>query len=349
VCSLSKLEPDENPGEDLDGDTCGDLNAGTYEATFTIPGVECVGVPDPDNPDQLILQLPNCTSWHSNQGTTCNIDTASGFAPDTKSKCVCDDDFTVPVIVETATLLVTKTATPTSMFEPGGEVEFTVEVLNQAQFVSVTIDSVIDDIYGDVADTGNLAIISTTCDALLDLELGPLASESCSFFANVTGDAGFSQTDNVEVCAAQDPDDPADICADDDATVTIDDVSETPAAEKAATLNGCTVEVDYTVTVINNSTLDSLTVDSLLDDKFGELQDTGNTLITNTTCDQLTSVAPGGTGICTFTAAIDDPDCDFSHVDTVSATGADDDSVPFDIDTNPVSVSVGGVTINPAP
>jgi hypothetical protein len=39
TCSLSALEPDEDPGEELDGDTCGDLNSGTYQATFTIPGV----------------------------------------------------------------------------------------------------------------------------------------------------------------------------------------------------------------------------------------------------------------------------------------------------------------------
>jgi hypothetical protein len=347
TCSLSALDPNENPGDNLDGlDTCGDLNAGTYEATFTIPGVLCEGVEDPVTGD-FVLRLPNCTSWHSNQATTCNITSASTFAPDTKSKCLCNDDFTLPVLVETAELVVTKTAEPTMVFEPGGEVTYTVDVLNDAEFVSVTIDSVDDDIYGDVASTTNTAINSTTCDALLGTELGPQESASCTFTADVTGDFGDDPViDVVEVCALQNEDL---ICGDDDATVTIENVSETPVAEKAATLDGCTVEVDYTVSVINNSDIDSLTIDTLVDDQFGNLQDPDNTLITDTTCDLLTSVDPGGTGSCTFTAAIDSPDCDFSHVDTVNATGADEDNVPFDVDTNPVTVSVGGVTINPTP
>jgi hypothetical protein len=75
-CSLSALDPSILPAEELDGDTCGDLNSGTYELTFTIHGVLCT-----DTDGDGFLNLPNCTSWHSNQGTTCNINTAFDFDP----------------------------------------------------------------------------------------------------------------------------------------------------------------------------------------------------------------------------------------------------------------------------
>ena len=68
-CSLSALTPSVSPALDPgDGDTCGDLNAGTYELTFTIPQVLCQ-----DSDGDGFLNLPNCTSWHSNQGTACDI------------------------------------------------------------------------------------------------------------------------------------------------------------------------------------------------------------------------------------------------------------------------------------
>src|SRR5688572_18132070 len=82
TCSLSALRPPpptNPPALNLDNDTSGDLNAGTYNVTFTIPGVSCQ---DTDN--DRMLNLPNCTSWHSNQGTVSSITNASTFNPDTK-------------------------------------------------------------------------------------------------------------------------------------------------------------------------------------------------------------------------------------------------------------------------
>src|SRR4029453_11099202 len=84
-CSLSALAippPPNPPSLNLDADTCGDLNAGTYSLSFTIPNVLCQ-----DSDGDGFLNLPNCTSWHSNQGTTCSITDAFTFRPATKSKC----------------------------------------------------------------------------------------------------------------------------------------------------------------------------------------------------------------------------------------------------------------------
>ena len=121
TCSVSQLN-NSGPGLNLDGDACGDLNSGTYNVTFTIPDVLCT-----DTDGDGFLNLPNCTAWHSNAGTACNLDSSPSDAnPDTKSKCVCDDKFQVPVTVETGKLVATKdvtTGTPSSLTRAGWPVQ----------------------------------------------------------------------------------------------------------------------------------------------------------------------------------------------------------------------------------
>jgi len=330
MCSLSALDPSIPPALELDGDTCGDLNSGIYEATFTIPGVMCVGVDDPDNPGKKILRLPNCTSWHSNQGTSCNINDAFSFDPDTKSKCVCDDDFTVPVIVETATLAVVKDASPTSVPETGGEVTYSVQVTNEAQFVSVELTTLTDDIYGDIADPGNPNITENTCDSLVGVVLAPGQMASCSFKAVVSGDAGETVTDVVEVCGDQ-TNTAEEICGDDPADVTISDVPAVPALAKTAQSASCAVDVNFQVVVSNNSVADdTLTVNSLTDDKFGDITAVQGDVI-STDCETGAEIAKGGNYTCNFVGRIDTGTgaCDIDHTDTVTGGVSDDDGQSY--------------------
>ena len=334
LCSLSALDPSIPPALELDGDTCGDLNSGVYAVTFTIPGVECVGVADPENPGQKILRLPNCTSWHSNQGTSCSIGDAFSFDPDTKSKCVCDDDFTVPVIVETASLTVVKNASPTSVPETGGTVTYSVQVTNEAEFVSVELTTLSDDIYGDIGAPGcdeaappcNANITDNTCDELVGVVLGPMDTENCSFKAVVSGNSGDTVTDVVEVCGDQ-TNTGAAICGDDPAAVTVSDVPADPALAKTAQSASCTVDVTYQVVVSNNSVAeDTLTVDSLTDDKFGDITSVhGNVL--STTCATGGTIAKGANYTCSFVGRIDTGGgaCSIDHTDTVTGGVSDDD------------------------
>jgi hypothetical protein len=186
-CSLSALTippPPNPPALNLDGDTCGDLNSGTYNVTFTIPNVLCQ-----DTNGNGKLNLPNCTSWHSNQGTGCAIEDAFAFDPDTKSKCVCDDTFEVPVMVEPVEVRVEKSATPTQVPEPGGTVTYTVQITNPAMVESVIIDSIVDDLYGNLG-VANPNVTDNTCPALIRTTMGPGAGMSCSFKALVSGKCG---------------------------------------------------------------------------------------------------------------------------------------------------------------
>lgn len=322
VCSLSALDvPPAVPGLDLDPDTCGDLNAGTYRnVSFTIPGVLCQDL-DGDG----FLNLPNCTSWHSNQGTTCNINAAFDFDPDTKSKCVCDDTFQVPVRVETATLDVQKDVSPDEVPETGGTVTYTVQVTNQAQIVSVTIATLVDSEYGDIADPSNPNVFDNTCPDLVGDVLAPLGTTSCSFKALVSGDSGDTVPDTVNVCGTQQGTG-ATICDEDDAEVVITDVPSTPTLAKTAQSAACTVDVTYQVVVSNNSAIDTLTLDSLSDDKFGDIT-TVQGKVVSTSCETGGAIAKSGNYTCSFTGRIDSDTCDVNHVDTVTADVTDDDGV----------------------
>jgi uncharacterized repeat protein (TIGR01451 family) len=367
TCSLSALTPGVSPALNLDGDTCGDLNAGTFQVTFTIPDVSCTGVPDPLDPSKKILKLPNCTSWHSNQGTACDISNpfstsdASDFQPDTKSKCVCDDNFTVPVIVETASLTVVKTANPIEVPEPGQTVTYTVMVTNISSFVDVTITTLTDDIYGD------LTALSTSCANLVGVVLQENGgTASCTFQALVSGDAGTVVTDIAEVCGTQQGSG-ATVCDDDDATVTITDVASTPTLTKdviASATASCTltVNVTYQVGISNPSTFDTLTVNSLTDNQFGNITQAQGSNCTApcvvstlcvpdsdpATCQVGGTIAPSNSCSCTFVGkitggSVSGSSCTFSHADTVTGSVTDDDghnTTPSDGATVNVSATV---------
>jgi len=377
TCSLSTLTNGVGPSLNLDGDTCGDLNAGTYQVTFTIPGVVCNGVTDPNDPTKKILKLPNCTSWHSNQGTACTTPTSGDntsnsshvydLHPDTKSKCVCDDNFTVPVVVEDITLGVVKTASPTSVPEPGGTVTYTVQITNNANATSVTITSINDNVYGDLGSATNPNVTDNTCPSKINTVLAPGGSTSCSFKGSVSGNAGASVTDTVEVCG-NGSGGQQNICGDDDAIVDITDVFTAPSLTKTAQSStvSCTVDVTYQVVVSNNSTIDTLTLTALNDDKFGVITSTHaagtsanafcNSLATceqvvSTTCGQGGAGNPGtlpaqiatsGNYTCSFVGRISSSDCSVNHTDTVTANVTDDDghsSTPSDDATVTVSVT----------
>ena len=326
LCSLSKLDNALDPGLNIDGDTCGDLNAGVVNITFTIPNVSCQ-----DTNGDGFLNLPNCTSWHNNERTACNINSNTDFKPENKSKCFCDDNFQVPVIVETASVTVAKSASPTTVPETGGLVTYTVQITNDAQFVSLTISTIIDDIYGNIGAGSPAGVSANTCPTKIGTVLAPGASTSCSFQATVSGDTGTVVTDVVEVCGTDSAQ--HNVCGDDDASVTITDSSTAPSLTKTAqSAANCQLDVTYEVVVSNNSTIDTLTVNSLNDDKFGNITTAhaaggGFAQVVSTQCVTGTVIQPTGNYTCTFVGRIVNNSCNFTHTNTVTGVVTDDDTV----------------------
>jgi hypothetical protein len=188
-CFVSVLDNAVSPALDIDHDFCGDLNAGSYtNVTFTIPGVSCT---DTDGDGKL--NLPNCTSWHSNARTACN--TATEGTPETKSKCTCDRIFNVPVTVESPAGAVTKTA-------KSATVTFEITVTNNSATRTVTVTSLEDDVYGDITSVHD-DILSTDCTTGASLAAGA-STAPCHFTVAATSSSS-SQTDIVTARLAGSP------------------------------------------------------------------------------------------------------------------------------------------------
>jgi hypothetical protein len=318
------------------------------------------------------LELPFCTTWRqpgSNQvckGTGNGTSTNDVF-PGSPSKCNCGT-LVVDILVETATITVTKTAAnPATVPETGGSQVYLVSVKNDSQFVSLTLDSLTDDKYGNItithlanqSCTGSAtpgvcqAVTATTC-SLPQPAIPAQQTFSCQFTGTVPpGNAtppGNTFTDVVKACGT-DSAGHTNLCDTDDAVVTYTDVASPPTLSKTAQSAACTVDVTYAVVVTNTSTIDTLTLNTLTDNVYGNItQVQGN--VRSTTCG--VSVGSGGAGIlpaqiaptgnysCSFVGRI--TSCNTTVHDTVTGTTVDDDGVPSSpSDDATVTVTVGGL------
>lgn len=379
TCSLSALDPEMSDDPmilSLDKDSCGDFNAGSKTVTLMIPDVLCS---DPDH--DHYLNLPYCTSWHSNQATFCSIDDAkdddqdllfsefewddaSYFKPDTKSKCVCDDHYSVPVAVEAAKIEVVKSVAENDadleLTEPGGDVPFTVTVTNLSKFESVTIKELVDDVYGDLLDPNNdnQWLVDNGCLGMYDVVLEPAGdpndSATCVFTGEVYGDAPYTHHDIVEVKAIQSGND-AEVSDADDANVHILNTASAPTVTKA--VDDCqivTMNVTYTVSVANPSTFEELALTGLTDDKFGDIMDSHEPYdaygkVVSTTCGPhvIPKKVDGNDDniyTCNFVGEIAKVACDLTHDNVVTAE-TDDDGNMTETPSNTATLKLQSTTL----
>jgi hypothetical protein len=340
-CSLSALTPGVSPAVNLDNDAAGDLNSGTHTISFEIPNVMCV---DTDNDGNL--NLPNCTSWHNTAGTVAtvsnpfNLADAATFNPDTKSKCTCDDNFEVPVKVEDAKITVTKQASPTSVNELGAAVTFTATVKNDSQVATLKITSINDKITGGAShDLSGIAACvpnqpsvgspgpctpagMTSCPSLIGTTLAASGSATCYFDMFVDGNLGDVREDKVTICGTSQNNAP---CSTGTATVAVTDfVGPDPTLTKTAVSAGCDVKVDYQVTVTNNSAVDTMKLNKLKDDLFGDLTVVGGDIV-STKCEVPQDIGKSDNYTCTFVAKLSSQTCSINHTNTVTGDTVDDD------------------------
>ena len=259
-------------------------------------------------------------------------DTVTASGQDDDGNNLSDSDTATVEItnVPSAGINVTKTADPTSVDEPGGSVTFTVEIDNPSSVDAVTINSLTDDIHGDLSSRGTCSVPQT---------IQPGDTYTCSFDADVTGNAGDSETDTV-TASGQD-DDGAPVSDSDTATVTVTDVGS--SIEVTKTADPASVDepggsVTFTVEIDNPSSVDAVTINSLVDDIHGDLSSRG-------TCSVPQTIQPGDTYTCSFDADVTGNAGD-SETDTVTASGQDDDGAPVsDSDTATVTVTDVGSSI----
>lgn len=206
---------------------------------------------------------------------------------------------------------VVKTPSTHVITEPGAQVTFTIEVVNDSPDVPVDITSLVDSVYGDLNGQGSCALPVT-------IAAGG-ASYTCEFSAFVTGQAGGDET-NVVRAEGQASGGASQKTAYDFATVVVRGVpaglaaSKTPSTGQVAA-PGTTVQ--FTVVLSNTSATDSLTIETLEDDQFGALSGQGNCTLPQT-------IPAGGQYSCQFPGRVSGAAGD-THVNQVTATGTSDD------------------------
>jgi len=112
-----------------------------------------------------------------------------------------NDSALVRIIDSLPVIEVDKSPNPKLLKAPGGEVTYTVVVSNAGK-EPVTLQSLDDGLFNDIADAGNGLINSTTC--VLGGSIPAGGSYTCSFEASVAGNAADFHTNTVTATAADD-------------------------------------------------------------------------------------------------------------------------------------------------
>jgi hypothetical protein len=269
---------------------------------------------------------------------TGNGTTTNDVFPGSPSKCNIGT-LVIPIIALDTTIDVTKDALTPSVPETGGSATYSVTVQNTST-IDVTLRCLIDSPYGDITGVQG-AVTATTCvpdGSAATCEVGgviaPNATCSCTFTANVPpGDFGGPPFQDTVTGCADNVTNPNDVCDTDDATVPYTDVSAAPTLTKIASNAQCVIDVTYDVVVNNSNALETLTLNTLIDDVYGNItQVQGN--VQSTTCGQASGpgalpfvIAPAGNYSCSFVGRINS--CDTTVHDTVTGGATDEDGVPF--------------------
>jgi cysteine-rich repeat protein len=310
------------PFLDLDGtdddpngviqDTCGDIDDDHNPIFHEIDEltVKCA-----DTNGDGFLDLPNCLSWRQ-PGANNLCTTPFDAFPGAPSKCNCDVANVIEILVPPGRIVVEKMANPVTVPEPGGLVTFTVVVENTSQATGVTIQTLVDDVHGNLNGQGSCAVPQA---------LAAGQSYTCTFTATVSGNDGYIETDTVTATGVDAHGDP--VADDDDAFVLITDVGSAITVLKMA--NPTSVPepgglVTFSVTVTNDSAVDTVTIDALVDSIHGDLDGKG-------TCAVPQVLVPGASYNCAFTATVNGAP-GTSETDVVTASGTDDDDNPLSDD-----------------
>jgi len=275
--------------------------------------------------------------WSCDGGTL----TGSALTLDLDQDVTCtitNDD--IPTTVD-----LTKSASPSTYGEPGGEFTFTLTIHNTSR-QGVTITNLTDTQQGATDFSGCSALIGTFL-AADDGVPGGLDEKNCTYVVPHANAGVYNNIANVLVTGENG----IQASDEDDETVTVTNVP--PVIDVVKTANPTNVvypgdDVTFTVSITNNSTpTDPVTITSLVDDIHGDLNGQGD-------CSVPQTIQPGDTYTCSFVAyvGVDPPDITGSETDTVTASGEDDEGSPasdFDdatvIITPPIAVTDSALCI----
>jgi uncharacterized repeat protein (TIGR01451 family)/LPXTG-motif cell wall-anchored protein len=240
------------------------------------------------------------------------VNTVTATASDDDGNQATDDDDETVVFGDLLpSIVVAKTANLATVPETGGNVTFTVSVTNQSA-ESVTLDSLVDDVFGDLDGAGSCAVPQTLA--------ANGGTYECSFTEFLAGDPAVPHVNTVTATASDDDGNQA--TDDDDATVVFGDLLPMIEVSKVASVTEVPetgADVTFTITVTNIGPT-VVTIETMVDDVFGTLDGVG-------TCSVPQMVGPGESYECSFSEFVSgSPDA--PHVDVVTVTGTDEDGDP---------------------
>ena len=263
------------------------------------------------------------------QGGDVEIDTITATASDVLGRTAeASDSATVTILDLPSSIKVIKTAAPTTINEPGGDINFSILVFNTSVADSVELTSLVDNVHGDLIAEG-------LCPPLPTLFPGR-DPYRCVFTAYVGGPPGFEERNTVTAIGIDEDGDSVQNSA--QATVAILDVPPSITANKAANPDIVPTQGDtvtFTFVTTNTSRIDSVTLDTLEDSVFGNLAGQG-------TCSVPQTLAPSESYSCTLDAFISGNDGE-THSNEFLVTGTSDDGDPL------AATAQAIVTIPPQP
>jgi hypothetical protein len=251
----------------------------------------------------------------SGKGGDTEIDTVTATALDVLNRTVsASDSATVRILDVPSSIRVVKTALPNTVTEPGAEVTFSVRVFNTSPLDAVVLDSLIDNVHGDL-------IQQNLCPPPARLFPGrdPYV---CVFNAFVGGPPGYEELNTVTAFATDEDGETLEDSA--QASVTVIDSPPSISAQKDAVPDIVPTQGDtvtFTFRTFNSSDIDNVTLETLVDSEFGDLNGQG-------TCSVPQVLAPDEVYECSVDVFISGNDGE-THVNEFTVTGASDDGDPL--------------------
>lgn len=206
---------------------------------------------------------------------------------------------------------VEKLVSPDRLTDAGGEVTFSVEVINASASEAVLITSLVDDIHGNLSGRGSCDTVSEAQPKSID----PGDVYECAFSETLQGAGGSSETDTITangVGAVSNDDVTAFDQAEVRFTATPVDISVTKTPSTRLTTPGA--PMIFTV-VVNNASVLPVSLTELMDSEYGDLNGTGN-------CATPTTIASGAEYQCQFTVAIQSNIRPLVHFNQLVATAS---------------------------
>jgi hypothetical protein len=250
----------------------------------------------------------NYTSFVAGDAGEVLSSTTTALVWDDDGNSVSASDGTAVIVDDVLpTFTVVNQADVAAVDEPGGDVTYTVEVQNTSP-ESVDLTFLASDIFGNLDGQG---------DCVLGGSILTGGSYTCSFNMIISGNGGDTHSNTISASLTDNENNTATISV--VSLVGIGDLAPTISINKTASVDSLAAPgggVSF-FAVVNNTSQENVTLTSLTDDNFGDLDGQGS-------CSLPQSINPGGAYSCSFSGTVSGNSGDV-HTNVLTAIALDDE------------------------